>query len=106
MTAPSLGPTFGLHSAGKVAGATGALTSPVNMAQAVRNGAGDYTLTLGTEIDATNRHVSLTLEASGTIELSPAGDTDGTFQVLTKNAAGAATDLDFQVAVFRTSVPS
>jgi len=106
MTAPFLGPSFGLHAFGKITGGTGALTAQVNMTNSVRNGAGDYTLTLGSEIDPSVRHVSVTPRGAGTAELAPGGDTDGALQILTKNAAGAAADLDCEVAIFRTAVPS
>lgn len=106
MTAPFLGPSFGLQSFGKIVGGTGALSAQVNMTGVVRNGLGDYTLTLGSEIDPSVRHVSITARGAGVPELAPGGDTDNTLQVLTKDAAGAAADVDFEVAVFRTSVPS
>lgn len=108
MTAPFLGPSFGLHAFGKITGASGALTNPVNMTNSVRNGAGDYTLTLGSEIDATTRHSSLTVRGAtdGKAVLEPAGEADGTVNVKTFNTAGAAADVDFEIAVFRTAVPS
>lgn len=105
MTAPSLGPTFGLHAFAKITGASGALVDTVNMTGSVKNGTGDYTLTIGSEIDPATRHVSITARGAGTVELAPGGDTDGALQILTKNAAGAAADLDCEVAIFRTSLP-
>jgi hypothetical protein len=106
MTAPSLGPTFGLHAAGKIDGATGALTDGVNILSVVRNGLGDYTVTLGSAIDATARHLSLTANSAGSLESDPAGNTDNSLQILAKDAAGAAADVSIDLAIFRTSVPS
>ena len=106
MTAPYLGPSFGLHSFAKVTGATGATLDNVNVAGAVRNGPGDYTITLGSEIDPTTRSCLITPRGAGFVELAPGGDTDATLQILTKNPAGAAADVDFEVSIFRTAVPS
>ena len=106
MTAPYLGPSFGLHSHAKVTGGTGAIANNVNITGAVRNGIGDYTINLGSEIDPTTRSCLITPRSPGIVELAPGGDTDGSLQVLTKDAAGAAADVDFEVTIFRTSVPS
>ena len=107
MTAPSLGPTFGLHSAGRVTGA-GVLSNTVNLTNSVRNGAGDYTLTLGSQIDPTQRcpMAFQNGNSGGSVSVDFAGESDSIVTVKTFDELGLAADRDFSLCVFRTSVPS
>ena len=105
MAAPNLGSLI-LHAAGKVS-AAGVLSDGANVLQVVRNGAGSYNITMGTAIDPTQRHESLTVRdnAGAIISTDPAQDSDTVFRVLTFSDAGAAKDAAFSFSVTRTSVP-
>lgn len=103
MSIPNLGNLI-LHAAALVDGA-GAILNSTNIVSVVRNGLGDYTFNLGTEIDNAQRHISLTPGEVGTPTINGVG-TDSTINILTFNPAGAAADVGFSIGVFRTSAPS
>jgi hypothetical protein len=71
----------------------------------IRNGLGDYTLTMGDEIDDTQRSTpAFTLSAPGFVRVVPVSDSQ--LQVLVFNTAGAAADINFEVPVNRVAQPS
>ena len=74
-----------------------------NISGVVRNGVGDYTVTLGTDIDITNRTVKLTLKnAAG--EISVGAEDDMSVQVLAFDSGGVAADRDFYIEVTRRTI--
>ena len=107
MTAPNLG-NLVLHAYAKVSAATPPVISDaVNVTGASRTGAGITVVTLGSEIDPTQRFVAVTstLATQGSVQKDPAVQTDGTVGVLGFVAA-VATDVPYEISIFRVSVPS
>lgn len=104
MTQPNVG-SLAVFASGKVDGA-GALTDGVNILGVVRNGAGDYTITLGSDLDITQGHLSLTVNQAGTARAqeNPAGATDNTRQVLAFAGVNSAvaTDTAFSFILMRS----
>ena len=105
MTAPNLG-TLNLHAAGKVVGATAALSDGVNTVDVTHTGVGIFVLNLGTEIDASERHASIVARsgAGSIVQLDPAVQTDSTIGILCFTNAGAAADIDFDFSIVRTKI--
>lgn len=105
MAEPNIPSSVILHAAGFVTGGTGALgVNAANVASVVRNGAGDYTINLGTEIDPTERVVTIQPVNAAARTPTVQAETDASLQVLTWDAGGLAGDSDFHFAVWRRSV--
>ena len=107
MTAPNLG-NLTLHAYAKVSAATPpVVTDAVNVTGATRTGAGITVVTLGSEIDDTQRMVIVTstLATQGSVQKDPGVQTDSTVGVLGFVAA-VASDVSYEIAVYRTSKPS
>lgn len=83
-----------------VTGATGAMTSGYGFSASARNGAGDYTLTLTQEADATECQIVVS-PRTAVSQWRVVHTSDSAKQVLLFNAAGAATDGDFTVSLTR-----
>ena len=106
MTSPNLQGMI-VHAAGRVA-AGGALTNGINIASVVRNGVGDYTVNLASEIDATQRYIHITPTATDLVhDHVIANDTDASFDVGcdANNFPGVPADGGFYFMVFRTVRP-
>ncbi|KKL77605.1 hypothetical protein LCGC14_2033210 [marine sediment metagenome] len=105
MTTPNI--TSPIHAAG-IIDLNGAIIAGtiVNINQSVRNGAGDYTITMASEIDAADRYISIIGIEDGdfTFELIGAGNTDTQFQIQSRTAA-VLTDAGFAFCVFRIRQP-
>ena len=107
MTTPNIGNLI-IHAACRLVGVTGGISNIVNIVSAIRNSDGDYTITIGSEIDVNQRHVIFTVLApvSFFVQSNTAGETDSILQVLAFNNAGAAADPDFiNILVLRTQLP-
>lgn len=92
-----------LHTAGRISGAGAVLASAQGTAgfTVVRNGAGDYTITLGEAIDLLERVTTL-VGKSSTFVMNVVAETDTTLQVINfASTTGAAADGEFQFAIFR-----
>lgn len=74
----------------------------------VRNGAGDYTLTLAADnaADAAGSQVLLTVENAAVAASAIERPSDTTIRVRTSTDAGVATDMPFCVALLRLPGPS
>ena len=101
---PSIDNIF-LHSGAHVTGATGVMTANTNVQSIERTGAGLYTVTLGSEIDPTQRYVSLIIRTVVAVLFirvdSTVVQTDLVFGVRVDNIASAATDGDWGLIVTR-----
>lgn len=96
---------LGLIAGCNVAGATGLRTgASLGVSNTVRNGAGDYTVTLSPEIDSAS---ALVLATSKTTARFVAADqiSDSRVDVLTTDLAGVPTDTGFALGVFRLRAP-
>ena len=104
MTTPNIPNSVQFHAAARVTGGTGATVSAQNITSVTRNGAGDYTVVLGTEIDPLTRSIQVSIEGAAAGFASVDNQTDAGFDILTFNQAGAATDFDHSFTVQRTAV--
>jgi hypothetical protein len=104
MATPNLPNSVQLHAAGTSDGAGALQAGSANVQSVVRNGVGDYTVTLGTPIDPTTRslYVQPTGAAMATATINT--ETSTSFQVLMFTAAGAAFDAGFHFEVSRRSI--
>lgn len=85
------------------------LTDNQGVVSVVRNGAGDWTVTLAEEIDPTHRYVILTTvqAAAAQHQIGAAAQTDVAFQVLGFDlAVPGAVDAACRVLVLRVSTPT
>lgn len=104
MTTPNLPPAIRVHAAGSVDGAGALGPGSTNVSGVVRDGAGEYTVTLGTEIDPVNSMVKIQAKGAAFASPSVSTETDSTFKVHMFDAAGAAADSDFDFEVTRHSI--
>jgi len=95
-----------LVAAAAVTGGTGATTGKLDgIAAVVRNGAGDYGITLaGGGIDATNADIDVTLADGLDGFCQHLQTTDTAIRVLTFSDAGAAEDHDFHFSILRRGI--
>ncbi len=104
MGAPNI--TNPIHASGRFSTA-GVLAASVNVVSVTRNGAGDYTIILDTEIDPIDRIILAQSTTAGdfTVQLDPGGDADSQFTFLSRTAA-VLTDCAIDFVVLRVSQPA
>ena len=107
MSTPNIPNATELHAAGAVTGAAGVLgANAVNIVSVVRNGAGDYTITMAQAIAQATRTIKVqAINAAG--RAATVVDTSSTvFEALIWDlAVPGAADSDFYFEVKRRSVP-
>lgn len=87
---------------GNIAAATGAPnagTRSRGIASGVRNGAGDWTITMSAAVDVNRINVQVTPAGSTAVEVAAEVASSTTIRVRAVNNAAAATDVDFFIAV-------
>lgn len=90
--------------AANVVGATGAIFGrPLRMQNGVRVGKGIYTVDLADGVDAQSAVILLTAQAAAAAFVVGTQVSDTQVGVLTFDAAGAAADVNFSVALVRTA---
>ena len=106
MSTPNIPNAVELHAAGSVTGAGVLGANSVNITGVVRNGAGDYTVTMAQAIGQATRTIKVqAINAAG--RAATVVDTSATvFEVLTWDlAVPGAADSDYYFEVRRRSVP-
>ena len=109
MSLPNINSAISLVAYAKVSAATPpVVTDAVGITGVVRNGAGDWTVTLADEIDNTQRSVTLTTNqaAAAHVQKNSAVQTDATIGVLGFDlAVPGAVDCAWEIKVERVSNP-